>query len=59
MFRKAAYSIGSDGVYVTVGLFRAQTFTFAEKNAFPFRSPPGNSAEFQATGPERLKNLGF
>ena len=52
-FRRTAYSIGSDGVYVTSGIFREQTFTFAEKNAFPFRSPPGNSAEFQATGPLR------
>ena len=33
------YSIGSDGVHVTSGIFREQTFTFAEKNAFPLRSP--------------------
>ena len=53
------YSIGSDGVHVTSGIFREQTFTFAEKNAFPFRSPPGNPAGFQVTGPERLKTVVF
>ena len=53
------YSIGSDGVHVTSGIFREQTFTFAEKNAFPFRSPPGNSAEFQATGLHASKNAVF
>ena len=40
-------------MYVTPGIFREQTLAFAEKNAFPLRSLPGNSAEFQATGPPR------
>ena len=34
-------------------------FAFAEKNAYPFRLPPGNTSEFQATGPFALKNWVF
>ena len=36
-----------------------QTLAFVEKNAYPFRLPPGNSSEFQATGPSALKNRVF
>ena len=37
-FRRTAFSIGSDGVYVTPGIFWEQMFTFAEENAYPLRS---------------------
>ena len=36
-----------------------QTLAFVEKNAYPFRLPPGNSSEFQVTGPFALKNRIF
>ena len=36
-----------------------QTLAFVEKNAYPFRLPPGNSSEFQTTGPFALKNRVF
>ena len=36
-----------------------QTLAFVEKNAYPFRLPPGNASEFQATGPFALKNRVF
>ena len=32
---------------------------YAGSGVFPFRSPPGNSAEFQATGPHASKNIVF